>query len=35
MEDEVETLIMKSFNDVYKLNSPYMGEKIIPKVTYE
>tara|TARA_B100001939_G_C16838414_1_gene571983 strand:+ start:666 stop:896 length:231 start_codon:yes stop_codon:yes gene_type:complete len=29
MEDEVETLIMNSFNDVYKLNSPYIGEKII------
>ena len=29
MEEELETLIMNSFNDVYKLNSPNIGKKII------
>jgi len=29
MEDESDILKLNSFNDVYKLNSPYIGEKII------
>ena len=28
MNDELETLIMKSTDDVYKLNSPNIGKKI-------
>ncbi len=28
MEDELETLVMNSFEDVVKLNSPNIGEKI-------
>ncbi len=29
MEDESDVLKLNSFKDVYKLNSPYIGEKII------
>ena len=29
MEEELETLIINSFNDVSKLNSPNIGKKII------